>query len=98
MNGIIIPTGIISVTEIEREECVADYGGVSAVNCGRVIYSSVPFPNCINPTHDTIFLRNAYVALKFLNARWMEPCLYNEKMMILASLKVIAKVCVSPKP
>ena len=76
MNGIIIPTGIISVTEIEREECVTDYGGVSAVDCGRVIYSSVPFPNCINPTHGTIFHRNAYVALKFLKLPVMSEIRY----------------------
>src|ERR1700733_2056543 len=38
----------------------------ASVDCGRVIYPSVPLPNCITPTHGTTFHRNAYVALKSL--------------------------------
>ena len=50
------------------------------------------------PTHDKEMLAIIDCLKKFEPAKWMEPCLYDEKMMILASLKVTAKVCMSPKP
>lgn len=36
-------TGSKRVVEIEEEECIADYEGVSVVDCWRVIYPSVKY-------------------------------------------------------